>query len=346
MQEVRCPRVFRTISISGSFNNRLFCMLKRPNIAILVLVLSFLGCGKSSVESEGIRFNLDKGDEALLLDYYLGSYISSDVTAVLDRKGDQYFLVDTAELRASAHLVELHDNAGKDGQISWDEFEAWILSTYYTARDAAPTVAELKKSVGDWGSDGWFVHEVRGQMTPMVRRLSVRLEDLRAALLAMRNIDSPIKYPVGTAIIGEHSRDGGVQETTVMMKREDGFWDYYAYDASGELMTEVEKDPDPMTVPTKCVGCHFGDRQFEPERSFPGVARPGPRGERTIFVEENLRNQEVATRFSEHARRSDTILGLYATLFVSDLIQKSNSPSQSQPLDSIDIQILNQLGFD
>lgn len=97
-----------------------------------------------------------------------------------------------------------------------------------------------------------------------------------------------------------------------------------------------------MSVPTKCLGCHFGDRQFEPEKSFPSVARPGPNGERHVFVPDQFRDKAVRDAFSEHARRSDTILGLYVTLFISDMLNQAEAGLGKES----DQQILTRLGFD
>jgi len=101
------------------------------------------------------------------------------------------------------------------------------------------------------------------------------------------------------------------------------------------LSKTIKKEPDDLKVPTQCVGCHFGDKQFEPERSFPREARPGPRGIRSLYVSENLKNESIARGISEHAKRSDNVLGLYATLFLSDLstrIRKGASSEREQAL--------------
>jgi hypothetical protein len=72
-------------------------------------------------------------------------------------------------------------------------------------------------------------------------------------------------------------------------------------------------------VPTKCVGCHFGTRLFEPEKSFPVAARPGPDGPRGITVQNALPTPSMVGQLDEHRKRSDQILGLYGTLLLNRL---------------------------
>ena len=89
------------------------------------------------------------------------------------------------------------------------------------------------------------------------------------------------------------------------------------------------------------MGCHFGDKLFEPEKSFPMRAEPGPHGPRQVYVEEDLRDEEIVRRFDEHRRRSDTVLGLYTTLFVSSLRAERRAgtldESDAVLLDSLDL---------
>jgi hypothetical protein len=141
--------------------------------------------------------------------------------------------------------------------------------------------------------------------------------------------------------VGEHYEGEALVETTVMRKRADGYWDYFAYDASGGLASQTTTPPRALDVPTQCVGCHFGEKLFEPERSFPAEAPPGPHGPRGIYVDDALRDAEVVAFFDEHSKRSDHVLGLYGTLFIAQLRAQEAAGS----LPAADAALLDDLGL-
>ncbi len=58
----------------------------------------------------------------------------------------------------------------------------------------------------------------------------------------------------GRSSSGEHRDQGEIVETTVMQKRADGLG-FWAYDASGQLLDRIRKEPRDMLIPTRCTGC-------------------------------------------------------------------------------------------
>ena len=317
----------------------------------MVVIFLFAGCSPAadtSMESSGIRFDLDKEDEERLLLFYLGSYVDSPVmdpvgTGLLEKREKTWYLLDPSQLQGVDSLViELYSESILTGTISWSSFESFISRTYYEAREAPHSVAEIRESVGDWAdSEAWFSVELSGSMTSYRRKIFVPKSNLQAAVQRLQSASDEILYDVGTLFIGEHYDQGLKVETTAMVKRSDGFWDYFAYDGSGNLTSELYKEPDNMIVPIQCTGCHFGDRLFEPERSFPALARPGPNGAREVYVEESWKNPNIVSELREHGRRSDTILGLYATLYLSNLKARGFEHDLSPEEDAV----LLRLGF-
>ena len=99
--------------------------------------------------------------------------------------------------------------------------------------------------------------------------------------------------------------------------------------------------PRSLKTPTQCVGCHFGVKVFEPERSFPAAAPPGPHGPRAFYVDEALRDREPVVFFDEHTKRSDTVLGIYNTLFVARL----RADRRAGALAAADARLLESLGL-
>ena len=290
-----------------------------PLFALLLLA----GCG-GGTDADGLRLALDKRDPEPLLRFYFGSYLGPDggdafEAGLLSDEGGFRLRPEALDPRWHAPLDSA--NADGDGALDWDELVDFIDRTYADARDLPPTLdafrAEVPYAEGD---AGWFTVEIDGVMTNARRHIFVPLPSLRAALAGYRDNGERLLYPVGAALVGEHRTDGDLAETTVMRKRADGFWDFFVYGRDGRLAGATATEPRPLRSPTQCVGCHVGRKLFEPEKSFPAAAPDGPFGPRGIHVGPAMRNAEVVAFFDEHARRSDTVLGIYGTLFVSGLI--------------------------
>jgi hypothetical protein len=296
---------------------------------ILVIVLA--GCGGASGENGGsasgdrIRVRLDKSQAGQLLRYYFGGYTTPQGAdpfrrGLLSERDGRYFVnLDSMAGRHPKIARKLRQAAGGNA-LNWDELAAFLQQTYYDTRDVPATRAKLLDQL-KWPSDSsaWFGVEVDGVMTSARRRVRVREAALRHALTRYQENDEELIYPDSTTIIGGHYQDGELAETTVMRKRADGFWDFFTYGPNGKLAAETSTPPRVLKSPTECVGCHMGTRGFEPEESFPAEAPPGPHGPRAVHVGERMRDAEVVRFFQEHARRSDMVLGLYNTLFVSKL---------------------------
>ena len=124
-----------------------------------------------------------------------------------------------------------------------------------------------------------------------------------------------------------------------MVRRSDGFWDFVTYDSTGSLTSQTLPNDRALTTPTQCAGCHFGNKGFEPEQSWPLEPAKAPGDIRKWYT--GPRDIEVAEFFSEHFRRSDTLLGLYATAYVSNL----RAQRRAGTLDSSAIALLNHLGL-
>lgn len=311
-----------------------------------MLVLS-AGCGGEK-EQRGtlVPLDLEKSDEERLVRYYFGGYLGPDggdpfeAGLTVSRGGRLFVDVDSLHRRYNSAAEALADT-NADGTFGWDEVAAFLERTYYDSRRVPRNLGELSRRYAyQQAEEGWMTVDVRGPMTTALRTIYAPTEAIRAALRAYDENESRLIYPVGTAFIGEHRMDGLLLETTAMIKRGDGFWDYVTYGEDGELAPSTGTPPRPLKTPTQCVGCHFGSRLFEPEESFPRRAPDGPRGERAVYVEEELRDPEVVAFFDEHARRSDTVLGLYGTLFVSRLRAERRS-GRIRPADAELLEALN-----
>lgn len=281
------------------------------------------GADQPSGQPGAIRIEMESARADQLLGFYFGSYLGKDggdpvAAGLLEKRENSWFLRSPRGI-TGAHpaLRVLYDRFEAAGALSGDSLESFVEATYYAARQFPETLEQLKEVSGAWIEPAWFAVEVQGSMVSLPRRTWVQRNAIRSALEDMETLNDPVLYPAGTLFVGEHLDQDQVVETSVMQKRADGYWDYWAYDAEGNLTSRIRKEPRDLVVPTRCTGCHYGDRAFEPERSFPADARPGPAGPREVRVPPEWRNADLTARLDEHARRSDTILGLYATLYLA-----------------------------
>lgn len=296
-------------------------------LATSLLLLS--GCATDEPDglSSGslVRLEVDNADPERIIRYYLGGYLGPEggdpfETGLAVSLGGRIYLNLDSLNAAFPPAADALQDVNQNDRIDWEELESFLQETYYDARGIPEDITEFRQAHDYKGNpDSWFQVEVNGVMTTARRRVLVPVDALRHAISNYRQNQDRLLYPVGTAIVGEHYLDGTLEETTAMIKRGDGFWDFVTYGGSGSLAASTATPPRPLKSPTQCVGCHFGSKRFEPEASYPAEARPGPHGPRVLHVGDELRNSDVTALFQEHDRRSDTILGLYATLFVARL---------------------------
>lgn len=305
----------------------------RPVVVRCLALVGFLaigsGCGRADtgelVSASIIQVDVDNDDPERLVRFYLGGYLGADGGDPFDRglvvarDGRIYLNLDSLHQRFAPSVSSLQDVNG-DNRLDWDELKPFLQATYYAARGLPQTLDAFRTRASYRDSaEAWFAVEVNGPMTAARRRVHVPVRALRAALRNYWINEEAVIYPIGTTIVGEHFIDGRLRETTAMLKRADGFWDFVTYDEAGEAAQATSTPPRSLNTPTQCVGCHFGSKLFEPEASFPREAEPSPHGPRAVHVDRQLRDAEVTAFFQEHERRSDTVLGLYSTLFVAQL---------------------------
>ncbi|NNE35354.1 MAG: hypothetical protein HKN13_08965 [Rhodothermales bacterium] len=320
----------------------------------LVLILTcalpiYLGCGgtgersqpsvvASNLPPDAVRVDLEKRNPERLLRFYFDGIVESGSPVWFEENGE-YFL--DANLLSESGLSGLSDT-DRDGVIRWSELEPVVLNSYYESRSIPERIERVREMRGDWYDEVlWFKTSVSGVMTAARREIYVEKRAIRSALEHFERNGSLV-YPGSTSFIAEHYDGDMLVETTAMFKRGDmSRWDYAAYDSTGARVSVTRKAPKAYRVPTQCVGCHFGSRAFEPERSYPRDAAPGPHGERVIRAPLVPEYPDLVSLLDEHRRRSDTILGLYATLYLSSL-----RATGIAELDSLDAAVLTRFEAD
>lgn len=320
--------------------------------AVLVMLLGVLqGCSEGTADdalpASFIRVDIDKSEPKRLLTYYFGGYLRPtpadpfEAGLLADTLGRLFLNIDSLAAHHPAAASTLTDGNG-DNRVDWEEFESFIDATYYDARGLPRTIDSLLNRAAYTENDpNWMHVELNGVMTTARRRLAIDKASIRHALATYWENGERLIYPVGTTIIGTHLRNDSLAETTVMRKREDGFWDFAVYDAGDSLSSKTLTPPRELKSPVQCVGCHFGSKLFEPEKSFPARSEPGPHGPRQIYVSDELRDPDVVRLFDEHRKRSDTILGLYSTLFVAELRKQHRDGTAAEE----DAALLENLGL-
>ena len=316
----------------------------------LLLSLALPACAPSEGgrTSALLPVDIDKSDPERLLRYHFGGYAAPEgadpfeAGLLRERDGGGFAIdVDVLEQLHPDAATALQDSDG-DGTLNWKELEAFLQATYYDVRDLPPTLAALQTEA-PYRSDTppWFHVELNGVMTTARRHIYVPEAALQSALAHYHENGERLIYPVGTTMVGEHHLEGEHVETTAMRKRADGFWDFFTYDAEGNLADSTSTPPRNLKTPTQCVGCHTGNKPFEPEESFPDEALPGPHGPRQLYVDAALRDPEVTAFFDEHRKRSDTVLGIYNTLFIAQL----RADRRAGRLSEADVRLLETLGL-
>ncbi|MDX1531796.1 MAG: hypothetical protein R3362_09745 [Rhodothermales bacterium] len=296
-------------------------------LVFLAVAWTAAGCGGGAPPEGAVEIDLDKKSEERLLRHWFGGYLGPEAgdpfeAGLLAADGDRYYLFPA---RLPEPWQDALGAAAADGLLDWDEAGAFLEATYGEARGLPETLAALREAVPYGEPDSaWFSVEIDGVMTEARRRVFVPLPAMRSALAGYHERGERLIYPVGTTLVGEHWLDGARAEVTAMTKRPDGEWDFYVYGRDGRLARATETGPRPLRSPTQCVGCHVGSRLFEPEKSFPAEAGRGPYGPRAVHtaVRDADGVADVVAFFDEHAKRSDTVLGIYNTLFVTELLQR------------------------
>lgn len=297
------------------------CMFKHLRLGLWGALLGLIsGCNPKS-DANLVPISIDKPDTERLLQFYGGGYAAKagedPFKAGLMVEKDGQFFWNKAVLQQKAPQA-----ASKlpSGTMDWDVLRAFVQATYNEARAFPATLADFQAR---YPYQEGFQMRVNGVFSSTERHIFIPKPALRAALDGWKSSREQLLYPTGTVIVGEHHENGALLETTAMLKRTDGFWDFIVYDGAGKLTTTTEARPQALKSPTQCVGCHFGKKKFEPEKSFPNPAPPSPHGElRKIHDTAYPVPASVVALFKEHDKRSDTILGLYTTFFVAELMQQ------------------------
>ena len=301
---------------------------------IVALLLLMAACSSS----EQLEVTLEGENAQRLLRFYFGSYASQDPfeAGLLNERGDRIY-VDLAVLRQHGpELAQVLKAKASGGVLSPDSLRTAVQMTYYHARNLPEKISEFNDR---WVINNAITFNVHGPVTDYLRRITLSESALQSAIWDYYENGERIRYAVGTAIKAEHLRGTNVVETTAMVRRSDGFWDFVTYDSTGALTSHTLPNDRSLATPTQCAGCHFGNKGFEPEQSWPREPAKAPGDIRKWYT--GPRDMEVAEFFSEHFRRSDTLLGLYATAYVSNLRAQRTAGT----LDSSAIALLNHLGL-
>jgi hypothetical protein len=314
-----------------------------PGVASILLLVLCIGCANGPPERQGfLRLDLDRADPRSFISYYFGGLSVPDAVdpfqtgLIVESEGDYY--LNSAALAGILGGSPSVTDANKDGTLDWDELEPFLQTTYYARR---PVPASFDTLLMSANTTEWFEVSVDGVMTNATRKIRVPLEALQDAIRHYRERGDSLIYPLGTLIIADHVADDLTIERTVMRKRADGHWDYGVFDSTGSRVPSTTSPPKPLAVPTQCVGCHLGSRLYEPEKSFPAPAPPGPAGPRSVHWDGAMPTTNLVRYFDEHRKRSDGILGLYATLYVADLEARRSAGT----LTHEDSRLLDSLGI-
>ena len=261
----RCATLKAMVGVSKSR-----CRMIWHRVAIVVLVVA--GCGRSP----SVQVQIANADDHAVLEYYLGLMAGGDPSelGLLTRQSNGYRInpARLGELRPG--FDRLLEPYMRGSQLDWDSLLVFAASVYDQIQRLPDQLAELRDSAL---SNEVLTYDVHGPMTRYLRRIWVPRSALIAAVSQYNANGQRLVYPTGTAIMAHHFDDGALMESTVMYKRPEGYWEFGTYDQEGLRAAKTRPNPRALETPRQCVGCHLGQREFEPEKSFPRPATDGPR---------------------------------------------------------------------
>ncbi len=307
--------------------------MMRKLLHVVIGLLFCAGCTNKQLDG-WTTIDLDKRNADALLNYYFSTFVPQTELATVLNTSDGKARVNLEALRTKSDWPLDDDNG--DGIVDWDELKSAVQAAY---NDRAEIPRNLQSINTD--NENWMRLDISGSMTDARRDIFVDESEVVGALERYKQNENQIIYDAGTTFIAHHYVDSVHIESTFMRKRTDGQWDFAVYDSSGYLTDRTTTPPKELLSPTQCVGCHFGSKLFEPEKSYPGQAKAGPSGPRAVHYPLLSDHDSVVQTFQEHARRSDKILGLYGTVYTARLIEKRRQGTATEK----EIALLESLGF-
>lgn len=301
----------------------------RRTLAVIFLLLA--ACNRPPAEIE-LPYRGDEGERRAA--FYLSLLAPDRAGSLLRRDGERVLLRAEPVRQLAPELAALLDSAsaGTPPRLNghgWHTFARPLVAA--SVHFPATLDGLYPEGLPHNRPQAYFSFSLYGSMAPVARRLYVPLAALHRGLLDYFAAGERLRYPPGTVITGYHlSEAGQVLEYTVKRRRADGYWDFAVYDRDGKLSDRMLTSDEPVQAPFQCVGCHISDRQFEPEKSFPGKASRF--ADEEILLPPALADSAIARYLDEHRKRADNVLGLYGTIYLAHLRQLAageRSPEQA-----------------
>ncbi|MEX1275031.1 MAG: hypothetical protein WEE20_03815, partial [Bacteroidota bacterium] len=291
--------------------------MKRLQLHALLFLLT--GC---STPSDRVHIPLEGSQGKTIARFYSGM-ISGD-------KYEELFVEDSTGLglrlsalrivspRLSSTLDKIREGGDRLNRDQWNRFLKVVVEQ---STPFPETLAELfPTGLPHTMEDSYFRLKVYGAMTTFRREIYVPKQALEDGLLKYWDRGGMLQYPAGTVIAAYHNNSSGATlELTVKKRRSDGFWDFGVYDSSGRSVRHSSSPPTSYSAPVQCVGCHLGTMLYEPEESFM-IGREGKTEGEYLVLEDRLRNPKIVELLDEHTRRSDHVLGVYGTIYLTEIL--------------------------
>jgi hypothetical protein len=291
--------------------------MKRLQLHALLLLLT--GC---STTSDRVHIPLEGSQGKTIAHFYSGmirgdkyeELIVEDSTGL----GLRLSALRTVSPRLSSTLDKIREGGDRLNRDQWNLFLKVVVEQ---STPFPETLAELFPSgLPHTMEDSYFRLKVYGAMTTLQREIYVPKQALEDGLLKYWDRGGMLQYPAGTVIAAYHKNSSGATlELTVKKRRSDGFWDFGVYDSSGRNVRHSSSPPTSYSAPVQCVGCHLGTMLYEPEESFI-IGREGKTEGEYLVLEDRLRNPKLVELLDEHTRRSDHVLGVYGTVYLTEIL--------------------------
>lgn len=227
----------------------------------------------------------------------------------------------TEETLGPKLFSELADEERKVTTYDAKSLQKFIDNYYISYRGFYPRLTDITNSVHYKTEGLWFKVEASSDIMQGLRKIYINKKNLFLALLRYKKNGGKIIYPPGTIFISEtyrpnkKSKANEFQNAEVMIKREDGEWDFFLYDSYQRINRNPLPESKTDVSPYGCLKCHYTKIRHEPFKSFPKQVSK----KYSVSADADSYSREVFQFFEENRRKTDHVMGPYASMFVSKL---------------------------
>ncbi|NTV46032.1 MAG: hypothetical protein HGB11_05835 [Chlorobiales bacterium] len=200
--------------------------------------------------------------------------------------------------------------------------QSFIDNYYLSYRGFYPKLSDIADKWRYKSPELWIRMDVNSDVMQGRREIYINKKSLFLALLKFKKNGNKIIYAPGTIFLSETYRLNKKQRkdefanAEMIIKREDGEWDFFLYDSYQRITTNPIAESKTGVAPHGCLKCHSAKVQQEPFKSFPKNASKTY----SVSLGSDYYNADVFKFLGESRVKTDYVMAPYASMFLSKLI--------------------------